>query len=125
MILDPALDLSLTREIALPPAVLFACWTQSQHIPQFFVPKPHRVVACHIDLRVGGAFNTSFDVDGAVMQNNGVWLEIVPDKKLVFTDAYTEGWKPAPEPFMTATITLDDLGDNRTRYTAIARHRSA
>ena len=56
MILDPALDLSLTREIALPPAVLFACWTQSQHIPQFFVPKPHRVVACHIDLRVGGAF---------------------------------------------------------------------
>ena len=125
MILDPALDLSLTREIALPPAVLFACWTQSQHIPQFFVPKPHRVVACHIDLRVGGAFNTSFDVDGAVMQNNGVWLEIVPDKKLVFTDAYTEGWKPAPEPFMTAIITLDDLGDNRTRYTAIARHRSA
>ncbi len=125
MILDPALDLSLTREIALPPAVLFACWTQSQHIPQFFVPKPHRVVACHIDLRVGGAFNTSFDVDGAVMQNNGVWLEIVQDKKLVFTDAYTEGWKPAPEPFMTAIITLDDLGDNRTRYTAIARHRSA
>ena len=125
MILDPALDLSLTREIALPPAVLFACWTQSQHIPQFFVPKPHRVVACHIDLRVGGAFNTSFDVDGAVMQNNGVWLEIVQDKKLVFTDAYTEGWKPAPEPFMTAIITLDDLGDNRSRYTAIARHRSA
>lgn len=125
MILDPALDLSLTREIALPPAVLFACWTQSQHIPQFFVPKPHRVVACHIDLRVGGAFNTTFDVDGALMQNNGVWLEIVQDKKLVFTDAYTEGWKPAPEPFMTAIITLDDLGDNRSRYTAIARHRSA
>ena len=125
MILDPALDLSLTREIALPPAVLFACWTQSQHIPQFFVPKPHRVVACHIDLRVGGAFNTTFCVDGAVMQNNGVWLEIVQDKKLVFTDAYTEGWKPAPEPFMTAIITLDDLGDNRSRYTAIARHRSA
>jgi uncharacterized protein YndB with AHSA1/START domain len=125
MIVDPALDLSLTREIALPPAVLFACWTQSQHIPQFFVPKPHRVVACHIDLRVGGAFNTTFDVDGAVMQNNGVWLEIVQHKKLVFTDAYTEGWKPAPEPFMTAIITLDDLGDNRSRYTAIARHRSA
>ena len=124
MILDPALDLSLTREIALPPAVLFACWTQSQHIPQFFVPKPHRVVACHIDLRVGGAFNTSFDVDGAVMQNNGVWLEIVPDKKLVFTDAYTEGWKPAPEPFMTAILTFEAIGGGHTCYTAVARHRS-
>lgn len=125
MILDPSLDLSLSRELAVPRALIFECWTQSQHIRQFFVPKPHRVVACHIDLRVGGAFNTTFDVDGALMENNGVWLDIVPNEKLVFTDAYTEGWKPAPEPFMTAIIALEDLGSDRTLYTAIARHRSA
>ena len=124
MNLDPSLDLSLSRALSVPRALIFECWTQSQHIPQFFVPKPHRVVACQIDLRVGGAFNTTFDVDGALMENNGVWLDIVPNEKLVFTDAYTEGWKPAPEPFMTAIITLEDLGNDRTLYTAIARHRS-
>lgn len=124
MNLDPELDLVLTRELAVPRALIFECWTQERHIPNFFVPKPHRVTACKIDLRVGGAFNTTFDVEGNLMENNGVWLEIVPDEKLVFTDTYTEGWKPAPEPFMTAILLLEDLGNGRTKYTAIARHRS-
>jgi hypothetical protein len=66
-----------------------------------------------IDLRVGGRFNTTFDVEGNVMDNNGVYLEVVPGEKLVFTDAYTEGWKPAPEPFMTAILTVDAGGAGR------------
>jgi uncharacterized protein YndB with AHSA1/START domain len=49
---------------------------------------------------------------------------VIPNEKLVFTDTYTAGWKPAPEPFMTAIITFEDIGDGRTRYTAIARHRN-
>ncbi len=122
--LDPDLDLVLSREMAVPRALIFECWTQERHIPHFFVPKPHKVTSCKIDLRVGGAFNTTFDVDGNEMENNGVWLEIVPNEKLVFTDTYSEGWKPAPEPFMTAILLLEDLGAGRTKYTAIARHRS-
>jgi uncharacterized protein YndB with AHSA1/START domain len=58
------------------------------------------------------------------MENKGVYLEVVPDEKLVFTDAYTEGWKPAPEPFMTAILLLEDVPEGGTRYTAIARHRN-
>jgi uncharacterized protein YndB with AHSA1/START domain len=50
---------------------------------------------------------------------------VIPNEKLVFTDAYTVGWKPAPEPFMTAILLLEDIGGGRTRYTAIARHRTA
>jgi uncharacterized protein YndB with AHSA1/START domain len=124
MNLDPELDLVLMREIAAPRELIFECWTQERHIPNFFVPKPHKVTSCKIDLRVGGAFNTTFDVEGNEMANNGVWLEIVPNEKLVFTDTYSEGWKPAPEPFMTAILLLEDLGNGRTKYTAIARHRS-
>jgi len=80
------------------------------------------VTACDIDLRVGGRFNTKFDVDGTVMDNNGVYLELVAHEKLVFADAYTEGWKPAPNPFMTAIILLADAEGGQTSYTAIARH---
>ena len=47
---------------------------------------------------------------------------IDPGKKLVFTDGYTEGWKPAEKPFMTAILLLEDVGEGKTRYTAIARH---
>jgi uncharacterized protein YndB with AHSA1/START domain len=123
--LDPALDLVLMRELSAPPDVLYRCWTTPAHLVQWFVPKPHKVVACTLDVRPGGACNTTFEVEGNLHENNGVYLEVIPNEKLVFTDSYTAGWKPAPEPFMTAIVTFEDLGGGRTRYTAVARHRTA
>jgi uncharacterized protein YndB with AHSA1/START domain len=58
------------------------------------------------------------------MQNIGVWLEVVPKTRLVFTDTYAEGWAPAPDPFMTAILDLSDAPGGGTLYTATARHRS-
>ena len=121
---DPECDLELVRDLMAPRAALWACWTDSQHLPHWFVPKPHKVVACTLDLRVGGACCTTFDVDGNLMENNGVYLEVIPHEKLVFTDTYQAGWKPAAEPFMTAIITLEDLEPGVTRYRAVVRHRS-
>ena len=121
---DPALDLVLVRDLAAPRAVIWECWTKAEHLVHWFVPRPHRVTACRIDLRVGGAFDTTFDVEGKVMENRGIWLEVIPQERLVFTDGYSEGWKPAAEPFMTAIVTLADLGEGRTAYTAVARHRT-
>ena len=124
MTLDPATDLVLSRKIAAPRRVLWDCWTSPQHIQQFFVPRPHKVVHCEIDLRVGGRFNTVFDVDGTQMDNKGVFLEVVDGRKLVFTDTYTEGWKPAPDPFMTAIIEFLDEDASGTEYRATVRHRT-
>ena len=124
MELDPATDLELVRELRAPRALLWACWTDPRHLPQWFVPKPHKVASCEIDLRVGGACNTTFDIEGNLMENKGVYLEVIPGEKLVFTDTYEAGWKPAPEPFMTAIVTFEDLGGGVTRYRAVARHRN-
>ncbi|MDB5658175.1 MAG: polyketide cyclase [Cypionkella sp.] len=122
--LDPETDLVLTREINAPREILYKCWTTPEHLVHWFVPKPHKVTACALDVRPGGKCNTTFEVDGTEMENNGVYLEVIPNEKLVFTDTYTEGWKPNPEPFMTAILTFEDIGGGRTRYTAVARHRS-
>jgi uncharacterized protein YndB with AHSA1/START domain len=124
MTYDDTVDLVLTRDLLAPAAHLFQCWTQAEHLIHWFVPKPHRVTACTLDVRPGGACNTTFDVDGQIIENHGVYLEVVPNAKLVFTDTYTAGWKPNPEPFMTAIITFQDLGQGKTRYTAVARHRT-
>ena len=125
MELDPATDLTFTRKIDVPPAVLWDCWTTPEHVKAFFVPRPHTVTDCEIDLRVGGRFNTTFDVDGNTMTNTGVYLELVPQRKLVFTDTYSEGWKPSADPFMTAIIEFEDDGADGTIYTATVRHRSS
>lgn len=125
MKLDPETDLTFTRTIPVPRSVLWECWTTPEHIKHFFVPKPHSVESCEVDLRVGGRFNTTFIVDGSEMKNDGVYLEVEDDRRLVFTDGYSEGWKPAADPFMTAIIEFEDDGNGGTKYTATARHRSS
>lgn len=124
MKLDPKTDLTFTRTLAAPRSVLWECWTTPKHIRHFFVPRPHGIDACEIDLRVGGRFNTTMNVEGTIMKNEGVFLEIVEGERLVFTDSYSEGWKPAADPFMTAIIEFADDGEGGTTYTATARHRS-
>jgi uncharacterized protein YndB with AHSA1/START domain len=62
--------------------------------------------------------------DGQEMPNRGVYLEVVPNEKLVFTDAYASPWTPSERPFMTVILTFDDLGGGQTRYTARVRHWS-
>ena len=94
---------------------------QRQSTSKLLYSCPHKVTECDLDLRVGGRFNTVFDVDGQKWTIK-VFSENRSRQKLVFTDGYTEGWKPAEKPFMTAILLLEDLGEGKTRYTAIARH---
>lgn len=121
---DPALDLVLVRELNAPRELLWECWTKPEHMVHWFVPKPHSVKDIKIDLRPGGASESVFVVNGEEHRQRGVYLEVIPNERLVFTDTYTAGWKPNPDPFMTAILTFEDLGGGRTRYLAVARHRS-
>jgi uncharacterized protein YndB with AHSA1/START domain len=125
MTLDPKTDLTFTRTINAPRALLWECWTTPDHLKHFFVPKPHGIEKCEIDLRVGGKFNTTMNVEGNLIENEGVYLEVENGKRLVFTDTYSEGWKPAVDPFMTAIVEFEDDESGGTVYTATARHRSS
>ncbi len=118
-------DLVLTRLIDAPAATLYRCWTDPELMKQWFVPKPWTIARVELDLRPGGgSLVVMRDPDGKEYPNAGVYLEVVPERKLVFTDAYTAGWVPTEKPFMTAIVTFEPEGEGgrQTRYTAIARH---
>jgi uncharacterized protein YndB with AHSA1/START domain len=59
--------------------------------------------------------------DGKDMPLRGIYLEVVDNKKLVYTDAYTAAWEPSGKPFMTVTVTFENEG-SKTRYTARVLH---
>jgi uncharacterized protein YndB with AHSA1/START domain len=119
-------ELVLTRLIDAPRAKLFRCWTEPNLLKQWFAPTPYTTPVAEVDVRVGGASNMVMrSPDGQEIPCPGTYLEVVPDRKLVFTDAYTGDWVPKNgKPFMTAIITFDDE-DGKTRYTARVRHWSA
>lgn len=119
-------ELSLTRIIAASPDKLFRAWTEPELLKQWFAPLPFTTTTAELDTRPGGAnLIVMRGPDGVEYPNRGVYLEVVPDRKLVFTDAFTSAWQPSPKPFMTAIITFDDIGDGQTRYTARALHWNA
>jgi len=124
-VVDPALDLVLDRFVDVPPELVWKAWTVPEHVCKWFTPKPWTTVECEIDLRPGGRFNTVFQSpEGQRFPNIGCYLEVVPNERLVFTDALLPGFRPAENPFMVGIISLESHGTG-TRYVAMARHRDA
>jgi uncharacterized protein YndB with AHSA1/START domain len=123
--IDNDRDLVLTRLIDAPAAKLFRAWTEPELLVQWFAPAPYTTPSAQLDVRPGGGnLIVMRGPDGPDMPNAGVYLEVVQDRKIVFTDAYTAGWKPSAKPFMTVILTFEPE-DGKTRYTALARHWSA
>lgn len=115
-------ELVLTRLIRATPDKLFRAWTEPALLMQWFTPKPWTVASAKVDLRPGGSsLIVMRDPDGNEYPNPGVYLEVVPNTRLVATDAYTEAWVPSAKPFMTLILSFEAEGD-ATRYTARARH---
>jgi uncharacterized protein YndB with AHSA1/START domain len=78
-----------------------------------------------IDLRVGATSEMMFNgPDGEKFPNFGAYLEIVPNEKIVFTDAFQPNWEPNPNKMMVGIITFEALTNGGTRYTARALHWS-
>lgn len=116
-------ELSLTRIISATPDKLFRAWTDPALIVKWFTPEPWKTVRAEIDPRPGGSSCIVMrSPEGQEYPNNGVYLEVVKNKKLVFTDAFVRAWEPSNKPFMVGTITLEDLGGDKTRYTARVQH---
>jgi uncharacterized protein YndB with AHSA1/START domain len=119
-------DLILTREFDATPDKLYRAWTEPALITEWFTPAPWTTPRAELDVRPGGSsVITMRSPDGTEFPNRGVFLEVVANHRLVFTDAYTAAWVPSEKPFMTVTLTFDDLGRGRTRYTARVSHWSA
>jgi uncharacterized protein YndB with AHSA1/START domain len=117
-------ELVFTRVIAAPPEKLYRAWTEPALITQWFTPPPYTTPHAETDVRPGGSSLVVMrSPEGLEEPNRGVYLEVVPNQRLVLTDAYTQAWEPSEKPFMTLILTFEREGAG-TRYTARALHWS-
>jgi uncharacterized protein YndB with AHSA1/START domain len=115
-------ELVLTRLINAPREKVYRCWTEPQLMKQWFAPLPWTTPHVEVDVRPGGSnVIVMRGPDGKDMPNRGIYLEVVPNERLVFTDAFVKAWEPSEKPFMTVILTFEDEG-GKTRYTARVRH---
>lgn len=129
-VFDPARDLKLERVVDVPPELVWKAWTTPEHLVHWFCPKPWQTTECVIDLRPGGIFYTVMESpEGERYPGAGCYLEIVENRRLVWTNSLEPGFRPAaPDPdasfhlAFTAIIDMEPAGDGRTKYTARALH---
>ncbi len=115
-------ELVLTRLIDAPRHKVFRAWTDPDLLKQWFAPLPWTTPVAEVDVRPGGAnLVVMRDPDGNDFPNRGIYLEVVDNERLVFTDAYVIAWEPSDKPFMTVILTFAEEG-GKTRYTARVRH---
>ena len=119
------LTLKVERVINAPRSIVWQCWTDLALFKQWFCPRPLQVTQAEFELCPGGRMNTVMEgPNNARVDSKGVWLEVIPHSRLVFTDAFTEGFVPIPEPFLTWCVELTDESTAKTKLTWGARHRS-
>lgn len=117
-------ELVLTRVIGVPREKVYRAWTEPELLKQWFAPSPWTTPLAETDVRPGGSsLIVMRSPEGQDFPNRGVYLEVVPNERLVFTDAYVRAWEPSEKPFMTVILTFEDV-NGQTRYTATVRHWS-
>lgn len=127
MDINPELDLVISRLIEVPREKIWAAWNDPEILAQWWCPKPWRTEVHGFDFRSGGTFNvTMHGPNGEQSPNPGLFLDVVPMSRIVFTSTLTEGWRPVPSPFIpiTAVFSLSDE-QGGTRYSATVLHPDA
>lgn len=116
------LELSIERQIAAPVEQVWGIMTD--RIEEWFCPKPWRAEVRELDWHAGGRnLMVMHGPDGEEMANEGIVLAYEPNRRFIFTDAFTGDWQPAG-PFMVGIFEVEASGQGSV-YRATARHWTA
>lgn len=135
----PDREVVLTRVFEANRALVWKAWTEPSHMARWFGPRAFAVPICEIDLRLGGAYRIVMrSGEGVDYPMKGVYREIVPQSRLVFTADLSEhpadwlallddtlggrGGARAPREFLM-TVIFEELGA-KTRLTVRNRFAS-
>jgi uncharacterized protein YndB with AHSA1/START domain len=100
-------SLTIRRRYNAPAAKVFNAWTDPEKMRWWFGPAGVEVVRAESDARVGGRYRiVAQSPSGEEHDVSGVFREVVPNEKLVFTWA----WRSTPERESLVTVEFERDG---------------
>ena len=95
--------IAFTREFDAPRRLVFEAWTRMDHVRRWYGCRASSLLSCEIDLRPGGAYRfVVLAPDGNEYPMSGVYQEIVPPERLVYTECFNGD--PGSEAVVTLTL---------------------
>lgn len=121
-------EILIERLFDAPRELVWQAWTDPKQFMIWWGPKDYTCPYCHMDLRVGGKYlNCMRSPTGQNYWSTGVFREIIPLERIVFTDSFAdENGNVVPATYygmsadfpleMLVTVTFEDQ-DGKTKMT--------
>lgn len=111
------LDLGINRVFSGPRDLVFRLWTDPAHLIHWWGPRGFRTLHCEIDLRPGGIWRIKTRApDGMEFSSYGVFHEIVPPERLVFSHSFDFPGKPLGPSTLVTLRFLEENGETRIAF---------
>lgn len=128
-------DTVITRIFDAPREMVWRAWTEPELISQWWGPEGFTAPSINVDLKVGGKYVYAMKgPEGSewegTMYSAGVYVEIIPEEKIVVTDYFSDengemldpadfGQDPNFPKESTITVLFENEGDDKTKVTII------
>lgn len=114
-------ELVVTRIIDAPRSLVFKTWTEPEHVARWWGPQGFTTISCEMDIRPGGAYRVCMrSPRGTDHWKRGVYREITPPERIVFTFAWEDAdGKPGHELLTTVTFTEHGTKTKLTLHQAV------
>jgi uncharacterized protein YndB with AHSA1/START domain len=118
-------EIRFTRFFERPRDLLFEAWTRPEHVREWWGCDGSSLPVCEIDLRSGGAWHLVMRMpDGSDHPFRGVYREIVPGERLIYTECYDVPQIGSPQ--WLTTVTFEEVeGGTRITHTILHSSREA
>lgn len=118
----PHTELTLVRVFAAPREKVWRAWTDAEHVRQWFSPKHFTNPVCEWSAKEGDAIDLHMQApDGTRHPMGGVFEEVTPQDRLVFTSTAFTGADGVPELEARNTVTFEDADGGKTKLTLHAQ----
>ncbi len=108
----------LTRVFDAPRLLVFDAWTKPELLMRWYGARGWILVGCEVDLRIGGCWRfVSRGPDGTQMAQGGVYREIVPSDRLVYTESFDEQSYPGES--LITHVFVEQRGKTTTTSTLV------
>jgi uncharacterized protein YndB with AHSA1/START domain len=119
-------DFVISRVFDAPRDLVWKCFTDAEHMKQWWGPKGFKVLVSKMDLRVGGTYHYGMQApDGSPMWGRMIFREISPPQRLVFINSFSDeagGLSRHPGHMswpleMMSIFTFEDAPGGKTKFT--------
>jgi uncharacterized protein YndB with AHSA1/START domain len=103
-------EIVFTRAFDAPRDLVFEAWTNPEHVRHWWGLRGSTMVLCEADVRPGGSWRyVTTAEDGAEVPFTGVYQEVTPPERLVYTETYdVEPFNSGDPAVNTVTFTEEE-----------------